>query len=64
MIDVISTLTNGTHSYFEKGYFPPPKAMQQQAMEVLVNNEDHFFSDLPNSHSKKNTCNKMLITNE
>lgn len=25
MLDVISTLTNGTHYYFSKGFIPPPK---------------------------------------
>ena len=49
-MNVLSTITSGNHMYFNKSYEPPPKSKER--LEVMVDNNDAFFTGLPPSHSK------------
>ena len=46
MLDVISTLTQGNHIYFNKDYVPP-KRVSAAMPDVNIDNSDNFFTGLP-----------------
>jgi len=62
MLAIISIMTQGQHQYFSKSYVPPPKQKENIASYFNVDNQDHFFTDLPASRSKKGSGSQMLLT--
>jgi hypothetical protein len=50
MLDVISTLCDGNHEYFQKDYIAPKRVPFKELIQI--NNEDGFFTGLPASQSK------------
>jgi len=58
LLNVLSTITGGGHDYFFKHYRPPKQ--ERQRTEVLVDNSDGFFSNLPVSSKKGKTSKKVL----
>jgi hypothetical protein len=52
MLDIISTVTDRNHRYFAKDYLPPKKhtAIKDQ---LYVDNQDNFFTGLPEAKRTK-----------
>ena len=64
MLDILSTLVNRNHPFFAKDYVPP--ARRSAIPEVLINNNDGFYTGLPPSKQKtiKQKGVTMLLTAE
>lgn len=60
LLRVLSTLTRGEHMFFDKAYLPPPR----QKRQILINNDDNFFSGLPQSRSKAKRDNLRVLLSE
>jgi hypothetical protein len=60
MLNVISTLSNGDHHFFAKDYVAPKR--QPYFQEILVANDDNFFTGLPLSKSKSNSASIMVMS--
>jgi len=50
MLNVLSTLTNGQHPFFAKDYVGPKR--KQIVQDLVINNDDGFFTGLPETKSK------------
>ena len=61
MLDVIATLTQGAHAFFQKNYVPPPKVKPQSLNSVVIDNADGFFSNLPEAKSKKSKGYRVKV---
>ena len=61
MLDVIATITHGNHAFFTKNYVPPPKVKPQSLNSIVIDNADGFFSNLPESKSKKSKGYRVMV---
>ena len=59
MLETLSTLTRGNHMFFSKDYVAPKK--QFLAEEIMISNNDDFFTGLPQSTSKSKRSGMILI---
>lgn len=50
MLEVLSTLCDRQHIFFDKNYLPPKK--ENLKFEFSVDNSDDFFTGLPESKLK------------
>ena len=50
-LQMLAHLTEGRHAYFQKDYRPPPK-VRANAADLLFNNDDGFFDNLPDTKKK------------